>query len=91
MDFIKTALSMLPAFLKQNNGDFGATGAQFRENPLVNNLLASDPGLAEKFITAARDKFGEEQAKQLAEGFGYHAEFPSAQTTTAPAAPANGV
>lgn len=91
MDFIKTALSMLPAFLKQNNGDFGATGAQFRENPLVNNLLASDPGLAEKFITAARDKFGEEQAKQLAEGFGYHAEFPSAQTTTEPAAPANGV
>lgn len=89
MDFIKTALSMLPTFLKQNNGDFGATGAQFRENPLVNNLLTSDPGLAEKFITAARDKFGEQQAKQLAEGFGYHADFVDRPQTQEPAPTAN--
>ena len=72
---IKTALEMLPAFLQQNNNNYEATGAQFRNNPLVNNLLAKDPSLREKFIDAARHEYGDQKTQELARGFGLDVQF----------------
>lgn len=72
---IKTALELLPAFLQQNNNNYEATGAQFRNNPLVNNLLAKDPSLREKFIDAARHEYGDEKTQELARGFGLDVQF----------------
>ena len=75
MNIIKTALEMLPAFLQQNNNNYEATGAQFRNNPIVNNLLAKDPTLREKFIDAARHEYGDEKTQELARGFGLDVQF----------------
>lgn len=75
MNIIKTALEMLPAFLQQNNNNYEATGAQFRNNPIVNNLLAKDPSLREKFIDAARHEYGDEKTQELARGFGLDVQF----------------
>ena len=75
MNIIKTALEMLPAFLQQNNNNYEATGAQFRNNPIVNNLLAKDPSLREKFIDAARHEYGDEKTQELARGFGLNVQF----------------
>lgn len=72
---IKTALEMLPAFLQQNNNNYEATGAQFRNNPVVNNLLAKDPSLREKFIDAARHEYGDQKTQELARGFGLDVQF----------------
>lgn len=72
---IKTALEMLPAFLQQNNNNYEATGAQFRNNPLVNNLLTKDPSLREKFIDAARHEYGDQKTQELARGFGLDVQF----------------
>lgn len=72
---VKTALEMLPAFLQQNNNNYEATGAQFRNNPVVNNLLAKDPSLREKFIDAARHEYGDQKTQELARGFGLDVQF----------------
>lgn len=72
---IKTALEMLPAFLQQNNNNYEATGAQFRNNPIINNLLAKDPSLREKFIDAARHEYGDQKTQELAHGFGLDVQF----------------
>jgi hypothetical protein len=72
---VKTALEMLPAFLQQNNNNYEATGAQFRNSPIVNNLLAKDPTLREKFIEAARHEYGDQKTQELARGFGLDVQF----------------
>ena len=72
---VKTALEMLPAFLQQNNNNYEATGAQFRNSPIVNNLLAKDPSLREKFIDAARHEYGDQKTQELARGFGLDVQF----------------
>ncbi|MBQ5630255.1 MAG: hypothetical protein IIV15_03010 [Ruminococcus sp.] len=72
---VKTALEMLPAFLQQNNNNYEATGAQFRNNPVVNNLLAKDPSLREKFIDAARHEYGDQKTQELVRGFGLDVQF----------------
>jgi len=75
MNFVKTALELLPAFLQQNNNNYEATGAQFRNSPIVNNLLAKDPTLREKFIEAARHEYGDQKTQELARGFGLDVQF----------------
>lgn len=75
MNFVKTALELLPAFLQQNNNNYEATGAQFRNSPIVNNLLAKDPTLREKFIEAARHEYGDQKTQELARGFGLDVKF----------------
>ena len=75
MNFVKMALELLPAFLQQNNNNYEATGAQFRNSPVVNNLLAKDPTLREKFIEAARHEYGDQKTKELARGFGLDVQF----------------
>lgn len=70
MNFVKMALELLPTFLQQNNNNYEATGAQFRNSPVVNNLLAKDPTLREKFIEAARHEYGDKKTQELARGFG---------------------
>ena len=69
---LKTALGYLPQLLKQNNNNFQAVGAQAAENPLVKNLVADDPELAQTFFEKAREKYGLENAQKLALGFGYN-------------------
>lgn len=71
MDYIKKGLELLPLLLKFNGGSYEKAGASVRENPQINSLIREDPELATKFITAARDKFGEAAAQDLARGFGY--------------------
>lgn len=75
MNFVKMALELLPTFLQQNNNNYEATGAQFRNSPVVNNLLAKDPTLREKFIEAARHEYGDKKTQELARGFGLDVQF----------------
>lgn len=75
MNMVKMALELLPAFLQQNNNNYEATGAQFRNSPVVNNLLAKDPTLREKFIEAARHEYGDKKTQELARGFGLDVQF----------------
>lgn len=75
MNYVKMALELLPAFLQQNNDNYEATGAQFRNSPIVNNLLAKDPTLREKFIEAARHEYGDKKTQELARGFGLDVKF----------------
>lgn len=75
MNVVKMALELLPTFLQQNNNNYEATGAQFRNSPVVNNLLAKDPTLREKFIEAARHEYGDKKTQELARGFGLDVQF----------------
>lgn len=67
---LKTALEYLPLLLQKNNNNFQAVGQQAAENPLVKNLVVNDPELAQVFFEKAREKYGLENAKNLAHGFG---------------------
>lgn len=69
---LKTALEYLPQLLQKNNNNFQAVGVQASENPLVKNLVENDPELAQTFFEKAREKYGLENAKNLAKGFGYN-------------------
>ena len=71
---LKTALEYLPQLLQKNNNNFQAVGVQAAENPLVKNLVANDPELAQTFFEKAREKYGLENAKKLALGFGFNLE-----------------
>ena len=72
---IKTALGMLPAFLAQNNNNFEATGAQFKDNDYIKKLLAKSPDLASDFVEAARQEYGDQKAQELARGFGLNVQY----------------
>ena len=69
---LKTALEVLPQMLQKNNNNFQAVGVQAAENPLVKNLVSNDPELAQTFFEKAREKYGLENAKKLALGFGFN-------------------
>lgn len=85
MDYLlKAGLQMLPGLLQKQGGDFRATGEAVRENALVNKLICENPDLAQKFFEEAAQKYGVEQAQQLAAGFGYNVT----QQEPAPAIPA---
>lgn len=72
---VKTALEYLPMLLQRNNGNFQAVGSEAKTNPLVNKLIADDPELATKFIESAREKYGDENARELARGFGFEMQI----------------
>lgn len=69
---LKTAMEYLPALLQKNNNNFQAVGAEAKENPFVNKMISDDPELAQIFFEKAREKYGLENAKNLARGFGYN-------------------
>lgn len=72
---IPMAIEMLSTFLKTNNQNYEAAGAHFKNNSVVNNLLAKDPSLREQFIAAARVEYGDEKTQELARGFGLDVQF----------------
>ena len=72
---IPMAIEMLSTFLKTNNQNYEAAGAHFKNNSVVNNLLAKDPTLREQFIAAARVEYGDEKTQELARGFGLDVQF----------------
>lgn len=72
---IPMAIEMLSTFLKTNNQNYEAAGAHFKNNSIVNNLLAKDPSLREQFIAAARVEYGDEKTQELARGFGLNVHF----------------
>ena len=82
MDIIKTALEYLPALLKANGGNYQAAGQQAAAFPMIKNLVRNDPALAQKFFDTAVKTYGQENALQLAAGFGF-------QATPAPAVAQN--
>lgn len=67
---IEQAFKYLPSLLAANKNNFQATGAQVRENPMVANLIRSNPDLAQEFIERAALTYGRENAESLARGFG---------------------
>lgn len=71
MNYIKLALELLPMLLKQNQNNFRAVGQQAAQNPMIQNLIKNDINLATQFVNAARAKYGDAAAQQLALGFGY--------------------
>lgn len=68
---IKIAWEYLPMLLKQNQNNFMAVGQQAAQNPMIQNLIKNDINLATQFVNAARKKYGDAAAQQLAVGFGY--------------------
>lgn len=72
--FINMGLSMLPALLQRNGGNYQAAGAAVKENPFINGLIEKDPELLARFCTATAEKYGEQAARELAAGFGYSYE-----------------
>lgn len=86
---IKTALEYLPLLLKKNNNDFKAVGQQAAQNPMIQDLIKNDGGLAQQFINAALKQYGPQAAQQLAAGFGYTSQYvpPQAPPVAPQAAP----
>jgi hypothetical protein len=71
MEFIiKQALKLFPAFLEKNGGDYAKAGAAAAANPVISNIIGSDPELLAKFKAVAAEQYGAENAEALAKGFG---------------------
>lgn len=75
MEYIKLAMPFLSQLLQKKNNDFTAVGRLARENATIKNLIAGNPDLTRKFMSAAVEKYGPENAGKLAAGFGYKAQF----------------
>lgn len=72
MNFIiEQGLKLLPALLQKNAGNFNATGAAVKDNPIISGLIEKDPELLADFCGAVKDKYGEQAARDLAAGYGY--------------------
>ena len=71
MDYVKMGLQLLPMLLQKNGQDYEAAGRDAKNMPFIENLIREDQTLATKFIEAAKNKYGEQAAKQLANGFGW--------------------
>lgn len=71
MEFIiNQALKLFPAFLEKNGGDYAKAGAAAAANPVISNIIGSDPELLAKFKAVATEQYGAENAEALAKGFG---------------------
>lgn len=79
MNILKTALEFLPSLLKANNNNYKAAGAQAAAFPMVRDMVRNNPDLAQEFFKTAVKQYGEQNALQLAAGFGF-------QPVSAPAA-----
>lgn len=62
---------MLANLVKTNGGNMKAAGESVRGNPYVDGLIAGNPAVARKFFEAVAEQYGDEAAKQLADGYGY--------------------
>lgn len=82
--FVNIGLSMLPALLQRNGGNYQAAGAAVKENPFINSLIEKDPELLSRFCAATADKYGEQAARDLAAGFGYSYENTAQEQPTTP-------
>ena len=71
MDYVKMGLQLLPMLLNKNNQNYEAAGREARNMPFIEDLIREDQSLATKFIEAAKQKYGDQAAKQLANGFGW--------------------
>lgn len=68
---IKMGLPMLANLVKTNGGNMKAAGESVRGNAYVDGLIAGNPAVARKFFEAVAEQYGDEAAKQLADGYGY--------------------
>lgn len=68
---IKMGLPMLANLVKTNGGNMKAAGESVRGNAYVDGLIAGNPAVAKKFFEAVAEQYGDEAAKQLADGYGY--------------------
>ena len=71
MDYVKMGLQLLPMLLQKNGQDYEAAGREAKNMPFIEDLIREDQTLATKFIEAAKNKYGDQAAKQLANGFGW--------------------
>lgn len=69
---IKMGLPMLASLVKANGGNMKAAGESVRGNAVVDGLIAGNPAVAQKFFEAVAEQYGDDKAKQLAEGYGYN-------------------
>lgn len=77
---IQMALEYIPTLLKNNNNNYKAAGAQAAAFPMVRDMVRNNPDLAQEFFKTAVKQYGEQNALQLAAGFGF-------QPVTAPSQP----
>lgn len=89
MNFLlEQAFKYLPALLTANKNNFQAVGQEVKNNPMVSGLIRNNPDLATAFINRAAATYGEENARQLAAGFGLQLT-PAAPQQAAPQQPLN--
>lgn len=69
---IKMGLPMLASLVKAHGGNMKAAGESVRGNAVVDGLIAGNQAVAQKFFEAVAEQYGDAQAKQLAEGYGYN-------------------
>ena len=68
---LKMALEYLPTLLKNNNNNYKAAGQQAAAFPMVRDMVRNNPDLAQEFFKTAVNQYGEQNALQLAAGFGF--------------------
>lgn len=68
---IQMALEYIPTLLKNNNNNYKAAGAQAAAFPMVRDMVRNNPDLAQEFFKTAVKQYGEQNALQLAAGFGF--------------------
>lgn len=91
MDYVKMGLQLLPMLLQKNGQDYEAAGREAKNMPFIEDLIREDQTLATKFIEAAKNKYGDQAAKQLANGFGWaYGEQPAQIPEQAAQTAANG-
>lgn len=87
MNFLlEQAFKYLPSLLTAKQNNFQAVGAEVKNNPMVSGLIRNNPDLATAFINRAAATYGEENARQLAAGFGLQLT-PAAPQQAAPQQP----
>ena len=87
MNFLlEQAFKYLPSLLMAKQNNFQAVGAEVKNNPMVAGLIRNNPDLATAFINRAAATYGEENARQLASGFGLQIT-PAAPQQAAPQQP----
>jgi hypothetical protein len=87
MNFLlEQAFKYLPALLTAKQNNFQAVGQEVKNNPMVAGLIRNNPDLATAFINRAAATYGEENARQLAAGFGLQLT-PAAPQQAAPQQP----
>lgn len=69
---VKMGLPILANLVNKNGGNMKAAGESVRGNAVVDSLIAGNPAVAKEFFKAVAEQYGDESAKQLADGYGYN-------------------